>query len=70
MARGHRRTPSDAEFRELTLRDAQVSLHNELEKLIKTSKPEQQTVSHYILISNLLTASGIFCRFLKGHTAV
>jgi UTP--glucose-1-phosphate uridylyltransferase len=46
FVKGHRRTPSDtahAEFRELTLRDAKQSLHNELEKLIKTAKQEQQT---------------------------
>jgi len=35
--KGHRRTPSDAEFREITLRDAKQTLHKELEKLIKTA---------------------------------
>ena len=47
--KGHRRSPSDAEFRELTLRDARMSMHNELEKLIKTAKPEQLEVN--ILVS-------------------
>ncbi len=45
FVKGHRRTPSDAEFRELTLRDARESLHKELEKLIQTSKPELRSVS-------------------------
>ena len=44
MVKGHRRRPSDAEFRELTLRDAKESLHNELEKLIRTAKQEHQMV--------------------------
>lgn len=43
-AKGHRRTPSDAEFRELTFRDAKESLHKELEKLIHTADPSQQTM--------------------------
>ncbi len=48
--KGHRRTPSDtahaAQFRELTLRDAKESLHNELEKLINTANQEHKTVSY------------------------
>ena len=51
--KGHRRTPSDAEFRELTLRDARVSLHNELEKLIKTAPESQQTVILVLLLTEL-----------------
>ena len=43
--KGHRRSSSDAESRELTLRDARRSMHNELEKLLKTAKPEQTGVS-------------------------
>lgn len=42
---GLRRSPSeaaDASFRELTLQDAQQSLHKELERLINTARPEQK----------------------------
>jgi len=40
---GHRRTPSDvSQFKELTLYDAKGLLNKELDKLIKTSKPENQ----------------------------
>ncbi|KAK2145388.1 hypothetical protein LSH36_685g00018 [Paralvinella palmiformis] len=46
FVKGHNRTPSDAEFRELTLRDARESLHKELEKLRKTAKPELQKIVH------------------------
>ncbi len=51
----HRRRGSDADFRELTLRDAQASLHNELEKLLKTSPPGQEEVSRVtgLLITRL-----------------
>ncbi len=34
----------DAEFRALTLRDAQFSLHHELENLIRTALPGQEKV--------------------------
>lgn len=43
---GLRRSPSDAAdmaFRELTLHDAKESLHKELERLIKTARPELMT---------------------------
>jgi len=45
--RGHRRTPSDsshAEFKDMMLYDAKSLLHNDLEKLIKTARPEQMSV--------------------------
>jgi len=61
--KGHRRSPSDAEFRELTLRDARMSMHNELEKLIKTAKPEQVE----ILRKEFDGFERIFARFL-GET--
>ena len=44
MSRGLRRSPSDAQFRELTLHDARESLHKELERMIKTARQEQMTV--------------------------
>lgn len=46
--KGHRRNASDgshAEFKDLMLRDAESQLSKELEKLIKTARPEQMTVS-------------------------
>ena len=55
-SKGHRRTASDAEFRELTLRDAKQSMNDELEKLIKTAKPEHQGVwfsVHYCFIFSI-----------------
>ena len=45
---GHMRRDSQdfaAEWRERTLTDAKRSLHNELEKLIKTASPGHQAVS-------------------------
>jgi UTP--glucose-1-phosphate uridylyltransferase len=44
LTKGLRRSPSDAAdmaFRELTLHDAKESLHKELERLVKTARPEQ-----------------------------
>ena len=49
------------EFRELTLRDAKNSLHNELEKLIKTARPEQQTVSIGGRDEGTLGVKGVSC---------
>ena len=46
---GLRRSPSDAadsSFRELMLHDAQDVLHKDLDRLIKTARPEQMAVSH------------------------
>jgi len=51
---GLRRSPSDAadaSFRELTLHDAQTSLHNELERLINTARQESRTVSLGLFLS-------------------
>ena len=42
--KGHSRTPSDVEFRELTWRDAKQSMHNELYKLLNTAQPERREV--------------------------
>ena len=44
-SKGHSRTPSDVEFRELTWRDAKQSMHNELYKLLNTAQPERRDVS-------------------------
>jgi len=44
---GLRRSPSDVadeSFRELTLHDAEELLKNELERLIKTARPEHMAV--------------------------
>ena len=46
--KGHSRTPSDVEFRELTWRDAKESMHNELYKLLNTAKSERRDVSTYV----------------------
>ncbi|XP_046577568.1 LOW QUALITY PROTEIN: UTP--glucose-1-phosphate uridylyltransferase-like [Haliotis rubra] len=37
FVRGHRRTPSDIEFKELTRRDAQNAMNKELQKLVQTA---------------------------------
>lgn len=42
--KGHRRTPSDIEFRELTRRDAQSAMNKELTKLLATVQPGLQEV--------------------------
>ena len=44
FVRGHRRTPSDIEFKELTRRDAQTAMNKELQKLIATAPPGLQQV--------------------------
>ena len=47
MNPGLRRSPSDAgdaQFRELMLHDAQESLSKELDRLIKTARPERMSV--------------------------
>ena len=49
VMKGHSRTPSDVEFRELTWRDAKESMHNELYKLLNTAKTERREVSQYVL---------------------
>jgi len=48
LLKGLRRSPSDAadaSFRELTRHDAEQSLHKELDRLIKTARPEHMAVS-------------------------
>ena len=45
FVKGHRRTPSDIEFRELTRRDAQSAMNKELAKLLATAPPGLQEVS-------------------------
>ncbi|XP_041352363.1 UTP--glucose-1-phosphate uridylyltransferase-like isoform X2 [Gigantopelta aegis] len=49
FVRGHRRTPSDIEFKELTRRDAQTAMNKELQKLIATAPPglQQQTRTEF-----------------------
>ncbi|PVD26403.1 hypothetical protein C0Q70_14079 [Pomacea canaliculata] len=42
FVKGHRRTPSDIEFRELTRRDAQSAMNKELTKLLATVQPGLQ----------------------------
>ncbi|XP_076442104.1 UTP--glucose-1-phosphate uridylyltransferase-like isoform X2 [Babylonia areolata] len=42
FVKGHKRTPSDIEFRELTRRDAQSALTKELNKLLTTGDPQTQ----------------------------
>ncbi|CAI9716928.1 UTP--glucose-1-phosphate uridylyltransferase-like isoform X2 [Octopus vulgaris] len=42
FVKGHRRTSSDIEFKELIRRDAQLAMHKELTKLIQTAPPAQQ----------------------------
>ena len=60
--KGHSRTPSDVEFRELTWRDAKESMHNELYKLLNTAKSERREVSPCVPAS--LFASFIACLFI------
>ena len=45
FVKGHRRTPSDIEFRELIRRDAQSAMNKELNKLVTTAGPGLQQVS-------------------------
>ena len=61
--KGHSRTPSDVEFRELTWRDAKESMHNELYKLLNTAKSERREVSAYV---PSLFALFIACLFINA----
>ena len=45
FVKGHKRTPSDIEFRELTRRDAQSAMNKELSKLASTAPSGLQEVS-------------------------
>ncbi|XP_021368806.1 UTP--glucose-1-phosphate uridylyltransferase-like, partial [Mizuhopecten yessoensis] len=40
--RGHRRTPSDVQFKELTRRDIMKAMNKEVAKLVNTALPGQQ----------------------------
>ena len=56
LNKGLRRSPSDAAdaaFHELAFKDAQEQLHKELDRLIKTGRPEQMTVSLHGIVPNL-----------------
>ena len=44
FVKGHKRTPSDIEFRELTRLDAQSAMNKELSKLAATAPPGLQEV--------------------------
>ena len=44
FVKGHKRTPSDMEFQELTRQDAQSAMNKELEKLITTAPAGLQQV--------------------------